>query len=58
MHLQLQAGLKAFCGSTIGWHHQKATEFKTVIHTLHMHIVLWYFRLKIDLQISWFTCMH
>ena len=58
MHLQLQSGLKAFCGSTIGWHHQKATEFKTVIHTLHMHIVLWYFRLKTDLQISGFTGMH
>ena len=48
MHLQLQTGLKAFCGSTIGWHHQKVTEFKTVIHTLHTHIVLWYLRLKTD----------
>ena len=36
MHLQLQSGLKAFCVSTIAWHHQKATEFKTAIHTLHM----------------------
>ena len=41
MRLQLQSDLKALCGSTIGWHHQKVTEFKTVIHTLHMHIVLW-----------------